>query len=70
MVKDHRPVILWWISHRPGTHATGGDIRPSSTIARRECEPWDRDRLVLDTAQRSIAECVAQLRSAISNGHR
>jgi len=43
-VQNHRPVILWWISHHLGisgqqirfdrildeAHATGGDIRPSS----------------------------------------
>jgi hypothetical protein len=34
-------------------------------ISRREYEPWDRDRLVIDTARRSVAECVALLRSAI-----
>jgi predicted kinase len=41
-----------------------------SDIGRREYEPWDRYRLLIDTAQSSIAECVAQLRSAVSNGHR
>ena len=41
-----------------------------SDITRREYQPWDRHRLVIDTAQSSIAECLAQLRSAGSNGHR
>jgi predicted kinase len=41
-----------------------------SDIARREYEPWDRYRLLIDTAHSSIAECVAQLRFAVSNGHR
>jgi predicted kinase len=39
-------------------------------ISRREYEPWDRDRLVIDTARRSVAECVEQLRSAIAPGAR
>ena len=34
-------------------------------ICRREYEPWDRDRLVLDTAHRSPADCVAQLRALV-----
>ena len=41
-----------------------------SEIAQREYQPWDRHRLVIDTAQGSIAECVAQLRCAVSHGHR
>jgi predicted kinase len=36
-----------------------------SDIRRREYEPWDCDRLVVDTARRSIAECVTQVRSAV-----
>jgi len=36
-----------------------------SDIRRREYEPWDTDRLVVDTARRSLAECVAQVRSAL-----
>jgi len=43
-----------------------GLILPTwADISRREYEPWDRDRLVIDTARHSVAECVAQLRSAI-----
>lgn len=35
-------------------------------ILSREYEPWDRHRLVLDTAPRGVAGCVAQVQSAIS----
>jgi predicted kinase len=43
-----------------------GLILPTwADISQREYEPWDRDRLVIDTAGRSVAECVAQLWSAI-----
>jgi len=38
-----------------------------SDIAQREYEPWERHRLVIDTAQSSIAECVAQLRVAVDS---
>jgi predicted kinase len=36
-----------------------------SAIVSREYEPWDRDRLVVDTAGRRLADCVAQLRDAV-----
>jgi len=39
-------------------------------IASREYEPWDRARLVLDTARLSVAECVAKVRSAVPAGER
>jgi predicted kinase len=39
-------------------------------IQRREYEPWDKDPLVLDTANYSITECVAQLESLVPNRHR
>ncbi len=35
-------------------------------ILSREYEPWDRHRLVLDTASAGVARCVARVRSAIS----
>lgn len=61
--------------HERRASARAGDVAdlplPTwSDIARRQYEPWDRDRLVLDTARRSVAECVAQLRSAVSDGQR
>jgi predicted kinase len=63
------------VEHERRATNRAGDIPdlvlPSwSDISRREYEPWDREHLVMDTARRSIAECVAQLRSAISSGPR
>jgi predicted kinase len=59
---------------RRATHRAAdipGLVLPSwSDISGREYEPWDREHLVLDTARLSIAECVAQLRSAIASRSR
>jgi predicted kinase len=39
--------------------------RPTwSEIGRREYQPWDRERLVLDSARLSVAECVDLVREA------
>jgi predicted kinase len=45
------------------------DFRPPtwSEITGREYEPWDGERLVLDTAQQTVDECVAELRTRIKN---
>jgi predicted kinase len=37
-------------------------------ITGREYEPWDSERLVLDTARRTVDECVAELRSRLELG--
>ena len=39
-------------------------------ILSRDYEPWDRHRLVLDTALVGVADCVAQVRSAIPGRNR
>jgi predicted kinase len=36
-----------------------------AAVTGRDYQPWDRDRLVIDTAGRSIAACVARLREAL-----
>jgi predicted kinase len=46
-------------------------VQPTwSEILSREYEPWDRDRLVLDTAHEGVADAVAQVRSEISGPDR
>jgi hypothetical protein len=34
-------------------------------VISREYEPWQREHIILDTAERSVAECVAELRAAL-----
>jgi len=58
--------------HRAGTRT--GDIPglrlPTwADIVRREYEPWNSERIVLDTAGFDATECLARLRSLMSNGH-
>jgi predicted kinase len=79
---DHLDVEV--VCSEPAEHERRADTRtgdiPGLTlptwadISRREYEPWDRDHLVIDTARRDVAgcvaECVAQLRSAIPPGGR
>lgn len=44
-----------------------GLIKPSwSAIQDREYEPWDRSPVVVDTAGRSVADCVARVREAVA----
>ena len=47
-----------------------GLIPPSwDMVQRREYEPWDGPRLVLDTAGRSVADSLAELRAQIADRH-
>ena len=49
----------------PGSQLTWQDI------VARDYRAWDRDRIVLDTAQASVDSCVEQLRASITGrGHR
>lgn len=44
-----------------------GLTKPSwQAISAREYEPWDRDHVVVDTAGRSVADCVARVREAVA----
>jgi predicted kinase len=56
--------------HRRRVEARSSDIAGLSLptweeVVSREYEPWEREHLVIDTAGRSVAECVAQLREKL-----
>ena len=56
--------------HRRRVEARQGDIGtlrlPTwAEVAGREYHPWDRERIVVDTAHRTIPECVDALRAAL-----
>ena len=36
-------------------------------VLAREYEPWSRDRIVIDTAHKTVLDCVEELQSAIAN---
>lgn len=48
------------------------DLTPPTwrEIEQREYEPWDRDRVVLDTARQTVRECVVQLLTLIADTDR
>jgi predicted kinase len=46
----------------------GLDLPTWREIEEREYEPWDGDRVVLDTARNCVTECVARLRALVSRG--
>ena len=38
-----------------------------SDVIERDYQPWERDRLVVDTANLNVHECVGNIRAALSN---
>ena len=61
------------VEHRRRVETRTSDVAelklPSwEDVRRREYEPWDRPRLVIDTAMRSIAEALAEVRSRMKAG--
>lgn len=57
--------------HRVRIEARDADI-PGLTqpdwhaVTERDYHPWDRDHIIIDTAQQNIEQCVAQIRAVLS----
>ena len=49
------------------TDVAGLQLPSWEDVRRRDYEPWDRARLVLDTAGRSVADALAELRGRIAD---
>lgn len=47
------------------TDVSGLKLPSWDDVLRRDYEPWDRSRIVIDTAARTVAEALAELRSCI-----
>jgi predicted kinase len=59
-------------SHRRRVETRGADIPglklPTwEEVLAREYEPWSRDRVVIDTARKTVLDCVEELQSAIAS---
>ena len=62
---EHRSRVEWRSRGVPGLRLPSWD-----EVVSREYEPWDAEHLVIDTAGRSVEQCVALLRARLEVGRK